>query len=815
MIVPSAPEGRPGQAGAAAEPSPASPAAAPTPHPHATPLASDGASAIAQEASARGPWLQVWLEAGREGRSFTYAPAGPEWIGVGDLVAVRLQGRRHIGLVQAIDHHLEPGLEPHRILPIERLVQAAAVEPAWRELIEGVAEDCHTSVFRTLRSALPSGWLGQRPPQRRGLPRPLWEIQLAEAAPSGGPVPSPATTPTARQQQLLDHLRSCGGRRRLRDLEADGFSRSLITSLEQRGLLQRQARSAPEPVGPAGSAARRCSPQVGLEPAQTATPDQSRAVAAIAAAPPGANLLLWGVTGAGKTEVYLQAAALELAAGRSVLLLAPEIGLIPQLLDRCRARFGGGVIEYHSGLGDRERNDAWRACLEAAAQGQPLLAVGTRSAVFLPLKGLGLIVLDEEHDASYKQESPMPCYHAREVARRRCRQGGARLLLGSATPSLETWLRCRNGAGDDGTRLLRLPQRIGQRSLPPVRLVDMRLELAEGHRRLLSRTLRERLAQLAERGEQAVVLVPRRGYHAFLSCRSCGVVVECPHCDVALTVHRSSTASGVREWLRCHWCDHRQEITSRCGSCGSSAFRPFGAGTQRVREQLEQELEGLRVLRFDQDTTRGRDGHRRLLERFAAGEAEVLVGTQMLAKGMDLPRVTLAAVLAADGLLHRPDLRSAETCLQLLLQLAGRAGRAELPGEVLVQTYSPEHPVLRHLVDGRYERFVEQELELRRQAELVPFRRACLLRLAGPSASGTATAASALAEAVRAGVTQQHWILVGPAPAPVARVAGRSRWQLLLHGPAGSRLPLPPEAALRALLPRGVSLAIDPDPLQL
>jgi primosomal protein N' (replication factor Y) len=226
-------------------------------------------------------------------------------------------------------------------------------------------------------------------------------------------------------------------------------------------------------------------------------------------------------------------------------------------------------------------------------------------------------------------------------------------------------------------------------------------------------------------------------------------------------------------------------------------------------------LEGLRLLRFDQDTTRGRDGHRRLLERFAAGEADVLVGTQMLAKGMDLPRVTLAVVLAADGLLHRPDLRSGESCLQLLLQLAGRAGRGELPGEVLVQTYSPEHPVLRHLVDGRYERFLDEELAQRRLAGLVPFRRACLMRLAGPSASGTATAAATLAEALRPRLPACDWILVGPAPAPVARVAGRSRWQLLLHGPAGSPLPLPPEVELRALLPAAVSLTIDPDPLEL
>jgi primosomal protein N' (replication factor Y) len=340
----------------------------------------------------------------------------------------------------------------------------------------------------------------------------------------------------------------------------------------------------------------------------------------------------------------------------------------------------------------------------------------------------------------------------------------------------------------------------------------MRHELADGHRRLISRALMGRLELLQEKQQQAVILVPRRGYRAFLSCRSCGEVVMCPHCDVALTVHRNAKE---REWLRCHWCDFRSEISDRCQHCGSTAFKPFGAGTQRVMEQLGIELEGLRLLRFDRDTTRGREGHRRLLDRFSAGEADVLVGTQMLAKGMDLPRVTLAAVLAADGLLHRPDLRASEQCLQLLLQLAGRAGRGELPGEVFVQTYSPDHPVIQHLVDGRYEQFLAEELLIRRQGSLVPFSRACLLRLSGPAASSTATAAAALAERIRAAVEAEGWLLIGPAPAPVAKVAGKSRWQLLLHGPAGAPLPLPSEAALRQGLPAGVGLTIDPDPTSL
>ena len=736
-------------------------------------------------------WLQVWLEAGREGQVFTYSNPEALPVACGDLVQVRLRGQRHIGLV--VERLTSPPehLSDKQLQPIDALHQRAAVDPHWQQLVESVAEACRTSVFRTLRAALPPGWLGQRKASKavRGRQQ-LW----LEITPTG--LNADNTDLSNAQSRLLNQLRELGGAGWQRELlKALELGTSVADGLVKRGLVERLRRSFD------GSRAAAT-----LDQPQALTTDQANALSAINRAGSGQQLLLWGVTGAGKTEVYLQAAAHQIEQGHCVLLLTPEIGLIPQLLDRCRRRFGDRVVEYHSGCSDGQRIDAWRRCL---AGDEPLLVVGTRSAVFLPLPRLGLIALDEEHDRSYKQDSPMPCYHAREVAAQRARLSGARLLLGSATPSLETWLACQGK--EPACQLLRLPQRIGGRPLPPVHVVDMRQELAEGHRRLVSRPLMQRLEALPGSGGQAVVLVPRRGYSSFLSCRSCGEVVECPHCDVAMTVHRQRE----RSWLRCHWCDHRSEITQRCSACGSTAFKPFGAGTQQVMEHLEQELEGLRLLRFDRDTTRGRDGHRRLLERFAAGEADVLVGTQMLAKGMDLPQVTLAAVLAADGLLHRPDLRASEECLQLLLQLAGRAGRGEQPGEVLVQTYSPEHRVIRHLVDGRYQTFLQEELAERRSAALVPFSRACLLRLAGPSASRTATAAALLAEHLRPACQAQGWLIIGPAPAPVARVAGRSRWQLLLHGPASGQLPVPMESELRVLLPRDVSLAIDPDPLEL
>lgn len=737
--------------------------------------------------------VSVWVEAGREGRCLTY-DGGPcalrgEPLAAGDVVRVRLRGRPHQGLVVGA---APDGLPAMALEPVLQRIEAAAVTPTWQALLAAVAQDSHTSPFQVLRTALPSGWLGRRAPSGGAERRRQVAIPRAGAPSDGAPL-------TPRQGALLAALRQSGPRP-VAELVRDGWSRALVQSLARAGALTIDL-CAPE----ATLHEALPSPQPTLLPPLTAA--QADALAAMAAAPQQREWLLWGVTGSGKTEVYLRSAAEQLSAGRSVLLLTPEIGLVPQLLERSRRRFGeAAVLAFHSGLRDSERTQVWRQC----RRGLPLVVVGTRSAIFLPLPRLGLIVLDEEHDGSYKQESPMPCYHTATVARRRVQLEGCRLLLGSATPRLESWRRCIDPEGD--LRLLQLPSRIEDRPLPRVLVVDMRGELADGHRRLLSRPLLDRLAGLPDRGEQAVVLVPRRGYSTFLSCRSCGDAVPCPHCDVSLTVHRRRDGSS---WLRCHWCDHRQEVEARCGHCGSTAFRPFGAGTQRVVDQLAGELEGLRLLRFDRDSTRGRDGHQRLLQCFAEGGADVLVGTQMLAKGMDLPQVTLAAVLAADGQLHRPDLRAAEEALQLLLQLAGRAGRGERPGEVIVQTYSPEHRVIRHLVDGRYGRFLEEEAALRRQAGLVPFARACLLRFAGPQASVTASAAAGIRTLLEPRLLGTGWQAIGPAPAPRSRIAGLSRWQLLLHGPEGSPLPLPPESDLRSSLPRGVHLTIDPDPLEL
>ncbi|MYF20834.1 MAG: primosomal protein N' [Synechococcus sp. SB0677_bin_5] len=748
--------------------------------------------------------LDVLVEIGQGTLLLTYANNPTESAEPGDLVWVPVRQRLHAGLVTAERPEPPAGMPRERLQTVKNLILKGAFSRVWHQVIGWCAEQTHTSLLQVLRTALPPGVLGQRAGNhnpRKGR-RQLWVQRQPH--------------PSARQPARLDvterqhHLLQCLDRHGpqgcwLKDLLQDsGCSRGPVDNLARAGLLtlesrHNQAPARPQPQPPNSDTLP--------EPPRQLTPGQARVLASLTAPTGlGGEVLLWGITGSGKTEIYLQAAAFWLAQGRDVLMLCPEIGLIPQLLDRCRRRFPDRVLSYSSHLSDGERRQTWDRC----RHGGPWLVVGTRSAVFLPLALLGLVVLDEEHDPSYKQEAPMPCYHARDVARYRARQDGAYLLLGSATPSLESWRRCQAGA----CQLLRLKERVAGGQLPAIRVVDMRQELASGQRTAISRPLRDRLEAVCGRGEQAVLFVPRRGYSPFLNCRSCGEAVMCPHCALALTVHRHHNSGARHDVLRCHWCNHRQPLQDRCHHCGSRAFKPFGIGTQRVVELLQQQLPGLRLLRYDHDTTRGKDGHRRILEQFARHQADVLVGTQMLAKGMDLPNVTMAVVLAADGLMYRPDLRAQEQALQVFFQLAGRAGRGTKPGEVLVQTYAPEHVVVRSLVEGSYDRFLNQEMESRRRHGLAPYVRACLLRLSGPSARTTANGAALLAAHLSPGLGRQGWTVVGPAPAPVARVAQRSRWQLLLHGPEGP-LPLPSGQNLRAVLPRGVDLTIDPDPMHL
>lgn len=420
--------------------------------------------------------------------------------------------------------------------------------------------------------------------------------------------------------------------------------------------------------------------------------------------------LLHGVTGSGKTEIYLQSIQRCIEQGRQAVVLVPEIALTPQMVERFKGRFGSGVAVMHSRLSVGERYDEWRKIRE----GKAMVAVGARSAIFAPFANLGLIIMDEEHEGSYKQEEN-PKYHARDVAVRRAEQGGAVVILGSATPSLESYHASRSQSDIHFSPiLLEMPSRALGNELPKVAVVDMREELKEGNRSMFSRSLHAALVSRLERGEQTVLLLNRRGFSTFVMCRSCGYVAGCPECDISLTYHSRS------DNLRCHYCGHAESAPKLCPECGSEHIRFFGTGTQRVEEELGKLFPGIRVIRMDVDTTTEKGSHEKLLNQFRDKKADVLLGTQMVAKGLDFPDVTLVGVITADSALNLPDFRAAEKTFQLLTQVAGRAGRHQLPGEVVVQSYTPEHYSIIHASGHDYRSFVRDELKHRKELHYPP-----------------------------------------------------------------------------------------------
>ncbi|QYR23697.1 primosomal protein N' [Paenibacillus sp. sptzw28] len=517
--------------------------------------------------------------------------------------------------------------------------------------------------------------------------------------------------------------------------------------------------------------------------------------------------LLHGVTGSGKTEVYLQSIAHCLLHGRQAIVLVPEISLTPQMVERFKGRFGDAVAVLHSRLSNGERYDEWRKIRERRAQ----VAVGARSAIFAPFERIGLIIIDEEHESSYKQEES-PKYHARDVAVRRARQHGAAVVLGSATPSLESYaaaargsqaaadrdaLRKETGSGaavlvssdapvqSSPAALLRMPDRVGGRLMPPVRLIDMREELKGGNRSMFSRELHKALQVRLEREEQSVLLLNRRGYSTFVMCRSCGYTALCPHCDISLTFHQKSRA------LRCHYCGHAEIAPAKCPACESEHIRFFGTGTQRVEEELSKLFPGIRVIRMDVDTTTEKGSHEKWLTLFGERKADVLLGTQMVAKGLDFPYVTLVGVIAADTSLHLPDFRAAEKTFQLLTQVAGRAGRHELPGEVIVQTYNPDHYAVTAAQRHDYSAFVKEELGHRRFMAYPPFCRLILVTLSHEQlplliSTGEKFASLLRQFAVEAGVQGSgneggRFIdILGPVASPIPRMKDRYRFQCMI-----------------------------------
>jgi primosomal protein N' (replication factor Y) (superfamily II helicase) len=479
------------------------------------------------------------------------------------------------------------------------------------------------------------------------------------------------------------------------------------------------------------------------------------------------TVLLHGVTGSGKTEIYLQAITETLNKGRQAIVLVPEISLTPQMVRRFKGRFGDDVAVLHSGLSDGERYDEWRRI----RSGEVRVAIGARSAVFAPFENIGLIIIDEEHESSYKQEE-QPKYHARLVASKRVEAHGAVLVLGTATPSVESYYQARTGKMEWVT----LNQRVHGRPFPRVDVVDMRNELRGGNRSIFSRSLKQALMECVDRGEQAVLFLNRRGYSTFVLCRDCGKTVECPHCDISLTYHRTNRT------LRCHYCGHAEPVPQTCPSCGSSHIRYFGTGTQRVEEELAKQLPGLRVIRMDVDTTNRKGAHERLLTAFGEGKADVLLGTQMIAKGLDFPKVTLVGVIAADTMLHLPDYRAAERTFQLLTQVSGRAGRHERPGRVVVQTYTPEHYSIQMAARYETEPFYIQECRLRKQHRYPPYCGLFTILLSHTDKGAVMQAGMRTVRGLKPYMPEGAEIL-GPVPAPIPRIKDRYRLQVMIKVP--------------------------------
>jgi primosomal protein N' (replication factor Y) len=522
------------------------------------------------------------------------------------------------------------------------------------------------------------------------------------------------------------------------------------------------------------------------------------AIAARAYAP----FLLHGPTGSGKTEVYLRAAEAALAAGRGVLYLVPEIGLTPLLVGRLSERFPGQVAVLHSALSPRARRAAW----EAVRQGEKRFVVGARSAVFAPLGDPGLIVVDEEHDPSYKQEDA-PRYNGRDVAVVRARLESAVVLLGSATPSLESYQHARSGR----YALLTLPGRIAGRPLPKVDLVDMREQFrTAGEVTPLSAPLAEALVETVARGEQALVLRNRRGWAVALLCSACGKRVTCRQCSLALTWHR-----GIKR-LRCHGCGHEERRPDACPSCAAEVLGEVGDGTERIEDDLRRVLPTARIERMDRDTVRGRGAHERILKRFDAGEIDVLVGTQMIAKGHDFPNVTLVGVLSADQTLGLPDFRAGERCFQLLTQVAGRAGRGDRPGRVIAQAFDPDHPVLAEAAAQDYEAFFAREILYRRALRYPPLSALVQIVVADTSEGRAWRTAHEVAEALR-GAASQRLTIAGPGPAPIERLRGQFRMQILARSAGRRRLVETVALALSSFDGKAIArtIHVDVDPVSL
>ncbi|MBI1987207.1 MAG: primosomal protein N', partial [Nitrospinae bacterium] len=539
-------------------------------------------------------------------------------------------------------------------------------------------------------------------------------------------------------------------------------------------------------------------------------PDQARALEEIGQALASgrfAPFLLHGVTGSGKTEVYLQAMAQTLALSRQALLLVPEIALTPQLVERIRGRFGERLAVFHSGLSPAHRLAQWRRIRE----GQVEIAVGARSAIFAPFEKLGLIVIDEEHESSYKQGEG-PRYHARDVSLMRGKLTGATVILGSATPSLESFHNALSGK----YRYLRLPQRVEGRPLPRVRLIDMREERDErGRRPILSHPLQEAMGVRLDRGEQVLLFLNRRGFAAFIQCMDCGFIFQCPHCDLSLTYHRAE------QLLKCHYCGEKQQLADLCPQCRGTRLFPFGLGTQKIEKEVRKAFPPARIARMDLDVAqRGPTAILEILQGLRAQQIDVLIGTQMIAKGHDYPGITLVGVISAESSLNIPDFRAAERTFQLITQVAGRAGRGATPGEVLIQTHTPHHYALCCAMEHDYARFYSQEATFRQRLNYPPYSRAIALIIESPNEAEGEKAASFLGDLLRREARSRKVKMLGPERAILGKLRNLYRWQVWFTGSDSRLLHQVVQEGMKSYrqtpaFSKTVQIHIDVDPLDL
>ena len=725
----------------------------------------------------------------------------------GARVLVPVQKRTMVGIVTALNRPA-PKAKARAIL--EAPDSAPLLDATLLQLAEWVAVHYAASPGLVLRAMLPAVLFSEGRPVRRTaedgsvelITQPLGTRRLEKTervfklAQDSGLLDRARFARAPRQLEAVEALTALGGEGSVSQLTAAGVRGNALKSLLDAGIVteRRETRERDPFAAIAGTA-----------PPDAPTHDQLSALRALQMLSDGEVALLFGVTGSGKTLVYLEYLKRMVAGGRSVIVLVPEIGLTPQTVARFRGMFGDTVAVLHSGLSDGERYDAWRALRE----GRKKVAVGARSAIFAAVPHLGAIVVDEEHDGSYKQAEPAPRYHARQVAMRRAALSGARVVLGSATPALETWAAAKRGA----VRLIELPERVGSRPLPPVSVVDMRGNAGPPGPVPWSDALDQAVAGALSRGEQAMLLLNRRGFSTFVQCPNCGFVVECPNCSLALTFHRSPPV------LRCHHCDHRQPPPVECPECGEQTQKFRGAGTQQVEEFVAARFPSARIARMDVDTTRGKWAHAQILDEVGAGRIDILVGTQMIAKGLDFPNVTVVGVVDADVALNLPDFRAGERTFQLLTQVAGRAGRGPKGGRVLVQTRQPANAAIltaaRHDVAG----FSDAELQERRDPPYPPHVHLANVLVSGVKETAVAEAALAL----------QRWLvrlfdarpdsrteILGPAPCPIEKVRGRFRWHLLLRTEDPARLTrLVGYVAAKAPVPSTVRLMIDRDPVAL